>query len=98
MTEEKICPIMTRQSFVPHDPERPLIPTGLVQCNVYCQREKCMAWVESVDEEITCKEGYAPNYGDCKEARSDDDCNYCSLGRLTTAKEGYCKLIGRTNE
>lgn len=71
---------------------------GVAWENVFpCQRERCTAWVPSVDEEIFCKEGLTPGFGDCKEASTSTthDCNECYYGRLSERIEGYCKLIER---
>ena len=99
MTEEKICPIMSRPIMMTkycdlgndtHSEE-----TEAIFKEVCCLHENCLAWVSEVEQEITCKEGYAMGFGDCKEARSREDCNECHLGILTKEKPGYCKLIER---
>jgi len=70
MTDEKICPIMSR----------PLIGTGNVYYDlihfhvVPCQREKCMAWVPECPGDVVCNDGETAD-----KCRRSDCYEYCSL-------------------
>ena len=84
MSEEKICPFMSRCEIQPNGDH--IIATA------YCQGERCMAWISERTQVIQPPEGY---FGETREIHHS---GYCRLifntnsWRLVGDVEG-CRLI-----
>jgi len=98
MTEEKICPVMSRPAKILNDIEQGIMDDDYeitiksakgIYKNMYvpCLKEKCMAWVPEVE---CCGT-------DLCEEDDTDACNRdtCKKFTLRIHEEGYCKLIER---